>query len=248
MIGIKTHHPRHTNFLLLKMEAMLLDAASGEEGRRQLDLSRDRISIYCKLAATFLKDKDYKNSRIFLAKAASEDPADKNYLAIKKIYDSETAGNRWARGAISRAYTSTASPGFLSDLALSLAGFIEKRYTVLSPLVGPLLHKAVQLAPDSLPAALNLAGWLLQQDRVAKTLALTEKHLAANPDSPPLLELAGQCYFALGDNEKTAATLSKLLEIYPGHPNWRQYTNFLRTYVANPATTAENPPAGSQSL
>ena len=99
---------------------------------------------------------------------------------------------------------------------------------MLAPLIGPLLKKAVQLEPESLRAALRLARWQLQNGKVDDALKLAEDHLRDNPDFPPLLELAGKCYFVQEKKEEAAAMFNKLLEVYPGHPNWRRYENFIR--------------------
>ncbi|MCK4838997.1 MAG: tetratricopeptide repeat protein [Desulfobulbaceae bacterium] len=78
--GIKIHHPDHTPLLLAAMEAMLFEAATKPEGRRQLDLKQGPAAIFAKMATVLLEDKDHKNAGIYLAKA----PAKAKALAIKK--------------------------------------------------------------------------------------------------------------------------------------------------------------------
>jgi tetratricopeptide (TPR) repeat protein len=228
--GIKIHHPHHTPLLLGIMEAMLLDASSNDEGRRQLDLASGSAAISSRMAAAFLMDKDYNNARTYLAKALAIDPANEETLAIKKIFDDETARNRLARVAISRANRPATSTGFRFKAAFYLAEFIEKRYRLLNPWLGPLLKKAVRLEPKSLSAALRLGYWQLQNGKVDDALKLAKGLLADNPEFPPLLDLAGQCYFIQEKKEQAVSMLKKLLEVYPGHPDRRRYTKYIRDF------------------
>ncbi|MEN8135692.1 MAG: tetratricopeptide repeat protein [Thermodesulfobacteriota bacterium] len=228
-IGIKTKHPQHTKLLLTGMETMLLDAFTTKDGRQQLGFDNAPASVYFKMAAALLMDKDYRNARTYLAKALAIDPAHEKSLIIKKIIADETARNRRARVAINRA--KAAGSSYLPfKSAFYLADFIEERYRLLDPLVGPLLKKAVRLEPESLNAALRLARWQLQNGKVDEALKLAEGHLSANPDFPPLLELAAKCYFFQEKNEKAANMLSRLLEVYPGHPDWIKYTKFIQNF------------------
>jgi tetratricopeptide (TPR) repeat protein len=229
-IGIKTHHPQHTPLLLTGMEAMLLDAATSPEGRAQLALNEGRASVYGRMATALLMDKDYNNARTYLAKALTLAPADETLQAIKKLFEEETAGNRRARATISRENQPAAATGFGLKAALYLAGFIERKYTLLDPLVGPLLRKGVQWAPESLPAALKLARWQLQHAKADEAIKLVESHLRDSPHSPSLLELAGQIYIAQDEKGKAAVVLHKLLEVYPGHPAGTRYTDFIKKY------------------
>ncbi len=230
-IGIEMRHPIHNRILFAKMEEMLLDASNSVEGRSQLDLDEGMESVYGKMAAVLLTDKDYKNTRTYLFKALALAPADEKLLAIKKVLDDETSRNQQAQALISKTNKPAASTDLGFQAALFFTRFIEKRYTVLAPLVGPLLKKAVQLEPESLSAVVKLARWLLNNGKVPEALKLVEHHLIENPTSPTLLELAGQCYIILDEKDKAAILLNKLLEIYPGHPNWYKYTKFVNEYV-----------------
>ncbi|MFN2366371.1 MAG: tetratricopeptide repeat protein, partial [Desulfurivibrionaceae bacterium] len=178
----------------------------------------------------------------YLNKALALAPADETILSIKKLYDAETAENRRARGAINSANQHAPSTGFRFKAALYLAGFIEKRYTVLAPLVGPLLKKAVQWEPESLSAALRLARWQLRNDKGSEALKIVERHLRDKPNFPPLLELAGRIYIGRGEKTKAVAVLSKLLEVYPGHPDWLSYTKFINKYGPDAGIDREQPP------
>ncbi|MFO7605361.1 MAG: hypothetical protein R6W72_03520, partial [Desulfurivibrionaceae bacterium] len=238
-IGIGIHHPEHTRLLLAGMEAMLLDAAAGAEGRAQLNLEDAPESVYGRMAFVFLREKDYKNARTYLTKALALAPADKTILSIKKLYDAETAENRRARRAINSASQLAPSTGFRFKAALYLAGFIETKYTVLNPLVGPLLKTAVQLEPESLPAALELARWQMRNGRVEEALNFVEHHRRDNPNSPPLLEMAGQVYIMQDKKEKAAVVLNQLLEVYPGHPAWNSYARFINTYGTKAETSEQ---------
>jgi tetratricopeptide (TPR) repeat protein len=228
--GIRIHHRHHTPLLLGIMEAMLLDASSNDEGRRQLDLASGSAAISSRMAAAFLMDKDYNNARTYLAKALAIDLANEEILAIKKIFDDETARNRLARVASSRANRPATSTGFRFKAAFYLAEFIEKRYRLLNPWLGPLLKKAVRLEPKSLSAALRLGYWQLQNGKVDDALKLAKGLLADNPEFPPLLDLAGQCYFIQEKKEQAVSMLKKLMEVYPGHPDQRRYTKYIRDF------------------
>jgi tetratricopeptide (TPR) repeat protein len=229
-LAIKINLPKDNPILSDCMEGMLLVASRSAEGRRQLDLDKGTEAIYRKMATAFLMDKDYSHAHTYLAKALTIAPADEKTLAIKKIFDEETARNRRARAAISSAAQPAASTGFGFKAALYIAGFIEKRYTLLDPLVGPLLQKAVQWEPESLPAALKLARWQLQNGEADEALKIVERHLRDSPNFPPLLELAGQGYITQGEKRKAADMFSKLLEVYPGHSAWTKYTGFIKKY------------------
>lgn len=228
LIGIKIHHPQHTALLLRGMEDMLIEASASKEGRRQLNMNSGTEEVYCKMAITLFMIKDYRNARTYLAKALAITPEHEKSLDIKKIIDDETTKNRLARMKIN----STSKPEAYTNLrfksAFYLAKFFETKYTLLDNLVGPLLKKAVQLKPESLSAALKLAQWHLQNGEIGDALELAESHLLKNQDNPTLLELAGKCYSIQGEIEKTKTVLIKLLDIYPGHPNWKKYKKFIQ--------------------
>jgi tetratricopeptide (TPR) repeat protein len=234
-IGLRTHNPRHTPLLLGGMEAMFLDATTKEEGRLQLNLDGSEGSTYSGIAMALFMDMDYTNAQLYLSKALSIDPDNLKIQNLKKSFDEEVNQNRQARLATNRIEINNAgnSADFRSGLALDLAELIQNRYTLLNTMVGPLLKKAVQLEPDSTKAALKLAHWYLQNGNIEDTLQLVEKHLLKHPELAPLLELAAKCYFKLGENEKAAAELYKLLNVYPGHPNRKRYANFILAYYEN---------------
>ncbi|MDF1578569.1 MAG: tetratricopeptide repeat protein [Desulfobulbales bacterium] len=228
-IGIRVRHPRHTPLLLGGMEAMLLDAAASEEGRRQLGLGQEAESIYNEMATALLLDKDYDNARTYLNKSLTIAPGNDPALAIEKIIADETGRNQLAREMIASTMKPVVSTGLPFRLTLYAADFIKK-WHIPDHLTDLLLEKAVQLEPESIHAALKLSGFKLQNGNIDDALKIIERHLQGKPSSPPLLELAGKCYFARGNNRKAAEMLSRLLEIYPGHPEWKRYSRFIRTY------------------
>lgn len=230
MDGIKHKHPTHTILLLKSMENMLRDASTNEKGRRQLALGKEIESIYNRMSAAFLFEKDYKNAATYMAKALTIAPTNETALAIKKIWNDETGQNQRALMAISSANQPAASTSLHFKATSWLAGFFATRYTVLDHWVEPLLKKAVQLEPESIGAALRLAQWQVQNNEVDEAVKLTEHHLATKPDLAPLLEIAAKGYFVQGKNDLAATMLERLLEVYPATRDWKRYRKFILAY------------------
>lgn len=229
-IGIKTRHPQHTRLLLGGMEAMLLDAATSEAGRSQLSLGEAPESVYLTMATTLFRDRDYHNMRPYLSQALAIAPANQQALALSQIVNDESARNQRAQQAISSATKPAPASTLRYKAIFSLVEFIENKYRLLTPLVEPMLHRLVRLEPTDPSAILKLARRQLQNGEVAQALQNAEDYLQHSPDSPPLLELAAKCYFSRGDKDHAVASLSRLLAVYPGHPDWRIYKKFVAAY------------------
>ena len=69
----------------------------------------------------------------------------------------------------------------------------------------------------------------MEMGHMKKAVRLIEKSISGNSDFPPLLELAGLCYTKTGEPLKAAITYQHLLEVYPGHPNWKRYNRLIQT-------------------
>ncbi len=222
LLGASIKH-RDTSCLLAGMEAMLQEALTDDEGRRQLGLEDKPDAIYIKIAGTLLEKKDYSRAREYLDKALAIDPYNNKTLEIKKRLDNEISLNSKVADVLDINKNPAYIDKFHFRLLLSFAGFIEKSYPPLKGLIGPLLEFAVRMEPDNPFATYKMGRWYLINSRVEDALRVAEISLGKNPEFPPLIELAAVCYNILEKEEKAVALYNELLAIYPGHPNWMKY-------------------------
>ena len=113
---------------------------------------------------------------------------------------------------------------------MSSSRFILQYYKPLSGLAGRLLTRANTMYPEDPFVILNLASWLISQGKTDFALEAIEKGITIQPDFVPLLDLAGKVYNANMMVEKKIMTYKKILELYPGHPQWFNYENKLNQY------------------
>jgi len=70
----------------------------------------------------------------------------------------------------------------------------------------------------------------LQSARKPRTYDLVSlrKNIAANPCFAPLLEIETRQLIALNRKDAALSSADKLLQVYPGTPNWQYWQHYIR--------------------
>ncbi len=116
---------------------------------------------------------------------------------------------------------------------MSLADFILNNYSPLKFMTGGLVKRAMEIRPDNLFAHVCFARRQMEMGHIEEALGTIEKSISDNSDFPPLLELAGLCYIKIGKPYKAAIVYQHLLELYHGHPDWRNHSLVVQKSVLN---------------
>ena len=107
--------------------------------------------------------------------------------------------------------------------------------------VASLIKKAIAADPNNSAPRFALVSLLLGSKDKDKARAATEEALAAFPENPEILEVAGQVYQFAGDTNQALATYNKLANLLPNNPQ-----PYLR--IADIHLAAKNKQAARESL
>ena len=107
--------------------------------------------------------------------------------------------------------------------------------------VASLLKKAIAADPSNPTPRFALISLLLGSKDKDKARAATEEALAAFPENPEILEVAGQVYQVSGDTNQALATYNKLTNLLPNNP--QPYLRIAEIHLA-----AKNKQAARDSL
>ncbi len=107
--------------------------------------------------------------------------------------------------------------------------------------VAALITKAIEANPNESTPRVLLVDYHLRQRDAKLALAAAQNALAAMPDRPELLDVAGRAQLAAGESQQAITTFSKLVSLQPQSPQ-----ALLR--LADAQMVAKNPSAAEQAL
>jgi tetratricopeptide (TPR) repeat protein len=103
---------------------------------------------------------------------------------------------------------------------IKIMAFINKHYSPLKFIARNIMATMTrEYADDPFVLEMNINNTddhLSSAEKIAEIDKLTEKY----SDYPQILSLAANLYLAIGAKDKALPTITKLLDIYPAHPNW----------------------------
>jgi tetratricopeptide (TPR) repeat protein len=124
---------------------------------------------------------------------------------------------------------------FLYRFSFKSANFIKNNYSPLSFFIDRLLKKIEELAPNDPFVALYVSRRLLSKEKPVQALAVLEKNIQIHPDFIPNLDLQAKILLMLGYEDKMAEVITHTLDIYPGHPKWKNYRKAIKAYAKKQA-------------
>jgi len=107
--------------------------------------------------------------------------------------------------------------------------FIEKYYHPFLFTIDWLLEKAESIAPDDPFIAIAKSKQLLRKGKTEEALSQIGKGIQKNPKFFPLYELGSNIYQATGRYREESDAIRKVLELYPGHPQWQYFLIRVKT-------------------
>ncbi|MCK5230894.1 MAG: hypothetical protein KAR13_11545, partial [Desulfobulbaceae bacterium] len=220
---------RKATHLLKALEIMLTEANNSTDGdREKLGLSGEPVDIPLKIALLLLDMREYEKCALYLNKALKLNPHHEKSLETKKRL-LENMEKRAKAIFVSDIHNDQDfRENRLFRLYMSLADFILNNYSPLKFMVVRFLEAAGEIRPNNPFVPLYIARRHMEMEHMEEAVRTIEKSIPDNPDFPPLLELAGLCYMKTDKPIKAAIAYQHLLEIYPGHPNWKRYKRVIQ--------------------
>ena len=214
-------------------------ALSSELEGTVADAQRE-AEVNLRAAAFMLRFKRYDNARLFLDETLAIDPESREAAAFKEQLQSEIAVNNEARRSADLTQNVDYRQNVPFRWAMSTATFLLRyRSPAFKRMAGPLLAMAQELQPDNPFVAARMIEYYLALDDFDKALAIAEKAIEQHEHFPPLLDLTGRIYFDRGDRKRAALVYRQLLDIYPGHPRWRDYEGLILNTEPPQSPTSE---------
>lgn len=214
-------------------------ALSSQEGDT---LENDRLEreVSLNVAAFMLRFKLYDYTRRFLDVTLALDPGNLEAKAMEENLLLEINANEMAM----RSADITQNVAFQQNRrfrwTMEVATFLLRhRPSLLSHLAIPLLNVAQELEPANPFVAVRMIEYHMAMNDPENALATTEKALKQHDDFVPLLELAGTIYLGRDDQQRAALVYRRLLAIYPGHPQRREYEATILKNRPTQSSTAE---------
>ena len=87
-----------------------------------------------------------------------------------------------------------------------------------------------QLESDDPFVALYLSQWLIKEKHVDAALDILSKSVEIHPDFVPLLDKYVVALLKVKRTEEAGNVLGHILDIYPGHPKWKEHKRLIRLY------------------
>ena len=90
-----------------------------------------------------------------------------------------------------------------------------------------MLLQARNIDPENPFLPVYLAKWHMGNGRINEAVSILEGYLNRDENFVPVLEQLGLCYQQKKDYPKSLEIFKKILDIYPGNPNWRNYLSYI---------------------
>jgi tetratricopeptide (TPR) repeat protein len=180
--------------------------------------------VWQRLADIALTFRQYERAKRYIDKALTLDPANENILAWQQSYEEIVAQNRIqsAKGRLENDRDYNDNLRF--RLIMNSVDFIMKYYFPLKGApAGWLLSKAENVAPSNPFIPVLLARWHLANHDSAGAVSVVERAIPGHEDFIPLLEVAGEAYRKQKQKDKMNICFKQLIDLYHGHPHWREY-------------------------
>ncbi len=209
--------------LLVATNRLFARANETEEGRKELGLGGEPVDVPLKMARLTMLLRLYEQAGKYLDAARVLQPELPRLQQLQEELEEQLAKNRLARQRFQisndRAYRENGRFRFY----ITLARFVMSHYPPLNgrPLYW-LLNRARSSAPDNPFVAVYLARWEMQNGRKGAAVQRLERALHNQPDNVMLLGALGTDYLGLGRVDQAVELFSRILELFPGHPQWAQ--------------------------
>lgn len=226
--AMRNEQPGNNGYILVVISALINDVYTKKGDGSALNMARfkDRqTAITFTLAEILLEIRDYGSAEKVLRKIDinSTDPDLAPLVSLKKRLLDEQKRNRLVAEA-----TDISRDDFLNGdsrnlLSIKLSRLITDHYPPLYFLADWMLARLKTRAPTD-----PFVEWYsirLQLARKSPNVDLDTlgKTISVNPYFAPLLEIEVGQLLALNRREEALAAMKKLLEIYPGTPNWQSW-------------------------
>ena len=209
--------------LLVATNKLFAAANQTEEGRKELGLGGEPVDVPLRMARLTILLRLYEQAGKYLEAARKLRPEHPLLRQLQGELDEQLEKNRLARQQfqISNDQAYRNNGGF--RFYISLARFVMSHYPPLRgrPLYW-LLNRARNSAPDSPFVAVSLARWEMQNGRKEEAVQRLESALSNQPDNVMLLGAIGPYYLGLGRTDRAVEVFTRILELFPGHPQWAQ--------------------------
>jgi tetratricopeptide (TPR) repeat protein len=215
----------------LAINKLVLLAQEDEEGKQALDIGEAKYAIPIYLARIAMKYRQYEKAALYLqdAQTLEADPGEINPMIER--FQAVMGQNKQKARESNIAKNETYADNRAFRLYLKAFDFIEKEYWPLKDKpAGWLLQQAGNIDPENPFLPVYWARWHMRNGRVDAALVILEDSLRKEENFVPVLEQLGLCYQQKKDYPKIIEIFTKILDIYPGNPNWKNYLSYVYKY------------------
>ena len=206
-------------------------AQEEEDGRQAFNIGENKYEIPVYLAKLSIKYRQYKQAALYLqdAQKLEADPAE--IISLGEKLQSTIEKNRKKARESNINNDPTYSENRLFYFYLNAVNFILKQYRPLQNKPGRwLLMQAQEIDRDNSFLPVYWARWHKKNGRIDEAIVTLENYLAKNENFIPALELLGLCYQTKKDYAMSVEYLNKILDVYPGNRNWKNYLSYIYQY------------------
>lgn len=189
-------------------------------------------AIYGRLLSILLRCRKYTFAKDFLTKVDANKNKNLN-LSIRNIYN-EYKSDMQKNITQARLTNISSSNLYTNDykykVTINLIQLSGKYYKFAQPYFIKLLANRY---PKDHWATYLLISQYFSQKEYEKAMNLCNEHHYYDSNFPPELEMLADLLVTQGKPEKAVPFYEKILNIYPGHPRWRNFTNIIEKYNTN---------------
>ncbi|MCF6290496.1 MAG: tetratricopeptide repeat protein [Desulfobacterales bacterium] len=219
--------------LLLATNRLFVAANETEEGRKELGLTGEPVDVPLKMARLSLLLRLYDQADKYLQTARELQPEHPLLQQLQGELEEQLEKNRLARQQFQISNDQAYRDNGWFRFYITLARFVMSHYP---PLMGRplywLLDQARGSAPDSPFVAVYLARWEMHNGRQEEAVQRLERALRSQPDNVMLLGALGPDYLGLGRTGQAVEIFTRILELFPGHPQWAQLEKIVADWEA----------------
>ncbi|MFC1512821.1 hypothetical protein ACFL5J_00035 [Thermodesulfobacteriota bacterium] len=186
-----------------------------------------------RLSEILINFRDYDGAQKYLNKAKLISENDYEYVFLNNKLQNILNKNQQSYFLINIKN----NPHYQSNLTYKLLSngvrIIETNYRPLHPALGWILQKTHKAYPGDPFVALSLCRWYIDNNNYKDAKRLIENNLNNSPESPLFLDEMARISILQNQLPEALKAYRKLLEIYPGHPQWRWIELQIKTIERN---------------
>jgi len=215
----------------LALNKLVLLAQQEEQGRQDLNIGEEKYEIPVYLAGIATKYRQYERAAQYLQDALKlEGESAESTSELERLQAIMVKNRQKARESNIRK-NATYAGNRVFRLYLKAVDFIFRDYWPLkNKPAGWLLKQARNIDPENPFLVVYWAKWHMANGRVNEAVSLLEDYLNRQENFVPVLEQLGLCYQQQKDYPKSVEIFEKILEIYPGNPNWKNFLSYIYRY------------------